>query len=136
MLRLVRMEPWRAFADANALLRYPSSFHLSSAVGYTVQQTSGGVMKLNTASCSYVYTLMCLNSFTHAKLILAAAQFRVEHVVNCRTPLNRRLQLLEKSERFFMVAELGRPSFVTRLSLGFVQGPVCVNFGNSFGEVH
>ena len=31
---------------------YPSSFHMSSAVGYTVQQTSGGVMKLYTASCS------------------------------------------------------------------------------------
>ena len=62
------------------------------------------------------------------KLILAAAQFRVEHVVNCRTPLNRRLQCVEKSVRFFMVAELGRPSFVTRLSLGFVQGPACESF--------
>ena len=35
-------------------------------------------------------TSACLNSFTHVKLILAVAQFRVEHVVNCRTPLNRR----------------------------------------------
>ena len=82
------MELWRAFTDANALLRYPSSFHVSSAVGYAVQQTSGGVMKLNTALCSLMCDIVCLNSFTRAKLILAIAQFRVAHVVNCRTPLN------------------------------------------------
>ena len=42
------------------------------------------------------------------KLILAAAQFRVEHVVNCRTPLNRRLQCVEKSVRFFKnTADIG-----------------------------
>ena len=53
--------------------------------------------------CVCVCISVCLNSFTHVKLILAAAQFRVEHVVNCRTPLNRRLQCVEKSERFFII---------------------------------
>ena len=59
VLRHVRMELWKAFTDANALLRYPSSFHMSSAVGYAIQQTSGGVMKLNTASCS-LCALVCV----------------------------------------------------------------------------
>ena len=75
-----------------------------------VQQTSGGVMKLDIASfsvcvCVCVCISVCSNSFTHAKLILAAAQFRVEHVVNCRTPLNRRLQVCGKEREIF---QLGR----------------------------
>ena len=62
-------------------------------------------MKLNTALCSLMCDIVCLNSFTRAKLILAIAQFRVAHVVNCRTPLNRRLQCVEKSARFFTCPE-------------------------------
>ena len=74
-------------------------------------------MKLDTASCSLcVCTSVCLNSFTHVKLILAAAQFRVEHVVNCRTPLNRRLQCVEKSVRFFR--NIGPGPRATALLLG------------------
>ena len=57
-------------------------------------------MKRYIPSCMRLCDIECLNSFTHAKLILAAAQCRVEHVVNCRTPLNRRLQLLEKCPSF------------------------------------
>ena len=53
-------------------------------------------MKPDITLCRLSCDIACLNSFTRAKLILAIAQFRVEHVVNCRTPLNRRLQLLEK----------------------------------------
>ena len=83
-------------------------FHSAVSVSHTcVQCSSGGVMKPYIPSCSVcVRYSVCLNSFTHVKLILAAAQFRVEHVVNCRTPLNRRLQCVEKSERFFTFAEL------------------------------
>ena len=85
-------------------------------------------MKLDTALCSLMCVIVCLNIFARAKLILAIAQCRVTHVVNCRTPLNRRLQCVEKSVRFFMVAELGRPSFVTRLSLGLFRGPCATAF--------